>query len=115
MRWTVHNARMPSLRTVLAVAIAAWLGFLPTLGAMVAFSEASGVTIIDDDAGMPCHHSTDVGKTLAACALKCFQVCADELVAPLISPPPSADIERSFVVEAFRSHPAVPPFRPPAA
>jgi hypothetical protein len=115
MRWTVHNPPMPLLRAILAVAIAAWLGFLPTLGAIAAFSEPSDVTTIHDDAGMPCHHSTDVGKTLAACALKCFQVCADELVAPLILPPPPADLERSFIVEAFHSRPPVPPFRPPAA
>jgi hypothetical protein len=105
---------MRSFRTILAAAIAAWLGILPALGAMAAFSQLAGATTMQEDGGMPCDHPKDSAKAPAGCALKCFQVCADELVSPLMLPPPPGDTERSFVAEAFRSRPTVPPFRPPA-
>jgi hypothetical protein len=113
MRRTVHNPFMPSLSTVLAAAIALWIGILPALGAMAAFPQSADVAI-SDDGGMPCNQPMD-GKAFATCALKCFQLCANEVVSPLVLPPRRGDVERSFVTDAFRSRPTVPPFRPPAA
>ena len=111
----MHNPLMRSVRIVLAAVIAAWLGILPALGAMAAFSQSADITTLHDDGGMPCDNSIDSAKALATCALKCFQVCADEPVSPLILPPPPGDTERSFMAEAFHSRPTVPPFRPPTA
>jgi len=104
---------MPTVRAILAAFIALWIAILPVVAAMAAASQSAVVTM-SDDTGMPCHEPMDNDKALIACALKCFQLCANDFVSPLTLPARYCKKERSFATQTLRSRPAVPPFRPPA-
>lgn len=113
-RLKVHTSRMFTIRGVLAAIIALWIAILPAVGA-VAFASQSPDVAMSDDSGMPCNKPTDDDKAFTACALKCFQLFAENVASPLSLPARRADMERLFVTETFYSRPIVPPFRPPAA
>jgi hypothetical protein len=104
---------MLTVRAVLAAFIALWIALLPAIAAMAAASQSAAVTM-SDDTGMPCSKPMDNDKAFIACALKCFQLCANDFVSPLTFPSRCCKKERSFATQTFRSRPAVPPFRPPA-
>lgn len=108
----VHTSSM--CRAVLATVIALWIAILPTVGAM-AFAPQPTNVAMSDDGGMPCDKPMDDGRALTACALKCFQLCADDFVSPLTLPARHGDTVRLIATDAFYSHLIVPPFRPPAA
>jgi hypothetical protein len=100
-------------RAVLAAFIALWIAILPAVAAMAAASQPSTVTM-SDDTEMPCNKPMDNDKAFIACALKCFQLCANDFVSPLTFPARYCESEPSFATETLRSRPSVPPFRPPA-
>jgi hypothetical protein len=104
---------MPTVRALLAAFIALWIALLPAVAAMAAASQSAAVTM-SGDSGMPCHEPMDSDKAFIACALKCFQLCANEFVSPLTFPTRYCKKEHSFATKNLRSRPAVPPFRPPA-
>ena len=105
---------MLTSRAVLAAIIALWIAILPAVGAVAFVSQSSDVAM-SDDSGMPCNKPMDDGKAFTACALKCFQLFAENIASPLPLPARHTDTERVFVTEAFYSRPIIPPFRPPAA
>jgi hypothetical protein len=112
-RFKVHTSSMFTIRAVLAATIALWIAVLPVFGA-VAFASPSPDVAMSAHGGMPCNTPRDDGKTFAACALKCFQLFAENFASPLTLPARHSDTERLFVTEIFYSRPTVPPFRPPA-
>lgn len=105
---------MLTIRSVLAAVLALWIAILPAVGAAAFASQSSGVAM-SDDGGMPCNKQMDDGKALTACALKCFQLCAEDFISPLALPARHCETKRLFVTDALYSRPIVPPFRPPAA
>jgi hypothetical protein len=112
-RFKVHTSPMLILRGVLTAVMALWIAILPAVGAGAIVSQSADVAM-SDDSGMPCNKPMDDGKTFATCALKCFQLCVDDIVSPLTLPARHCDTECLFVTEALYSRSIVPPFRPPA-
>ena len=104
---------MLTVRVTLAAFIALWIALLPAVAAMAAASQSVGATM-SDDTGMPCDKPVHNDKAFFACALKCFQLCANDFFSPLTFPARYCENERSFATKTLRSRPAVPPFRPPA-
>jgi hypothetical protein len=114
LHFKVHTSAMLTLRAVLAAIIALWIAILPAVGAVVIASQSPDVAM-SDDSGMPCNKPMNDGKAFNACALKCFQLFAENFASPLTLPAHRGDMERLFLTETFYSRPIVPPFRPPAA
>jgi hypothetical protein len=108
-----QTLRMLTVRAALAAFIALWIAFLPAVAAMATASQSAIVTM-SDDTGMPCDKPMDNDKAFFACALKCFQLCANNFFSPLTFPTRYCEKERSFATKFSARDLPYRLFRPPA-
>ena len=114
-------------RTILALVVAISVAMLPVAGSAATPAKSlnmSGMSVSDemssaDDMSDCCpHQSNPCDKSMAdcgymaVCALKCFGFSAG-FSSPFVFPLRSSTVAPSLASNSYRSHPGIPPFRPP--
>jgi hypothetical protein len=108
---------MSICRTILALLIAVSVATLPIAGGAASIAQTDNMSMSEpmvdcDHPVMPCHKAMDDCRSMAACALKCFNFSGTSF--SILSFPVALN-ERmpAFADGPFRPQTSSPPFRPP--